>query len=175
VARLSLALAAACALAGAACESNKSKLDGLPAPAGSSTTPSGTGAPLAECPDDMLKPRLEAALAASKRYFLALRTHAETWSTDCEAVRADLLTLEPDGDLFTQAMMSMKAWGQTLSAACRARVETLGEANPMTTELESHTPALEARVKPVLEKCNDHPGFRDAARKGLRLLKKKSS
>jgi hypothetical protein len=159
-----------------ACKSNKSKLDEPPVKAGSSAAAAaGSGGSLADCPDDVLKPRLEAALTASKRYFVALQTHAATWTTDCEAIRKDLLTMEPDGDLFVQSMMSMKSWGQTLSAACRARVEALGEANPMTEELESHTPALEARVKPVLEKCNDHPGFREAAHKGLRLLKKKSS
>jgi hypothetical protein len=173
VAKLALALAAACAVAGVACKSNKSKLDDLSAKGSSAA--SGSGASLAECPDDMLKPRIEAALAASKRYFLSLQTHAASWSTDCEAIRTDLLALESDGDLFMQAMMSMKSWRQTLSAACRTRVEVLGEANPITEELVSHSPALEARVKPVLDKCNDHPGFREAARKGLRLLKKKSS
>jgi hypothetical protein len=177
VAKPALALAAVCAVAGVACKSNKSKLDELPANAGSAAAAaaSGSGASLAECPDDMLKPRIESALAASKRYFMALQTHAATWSTDCEAIRIDLLALEPDGDLFMQAMMSMKAWGRTLSAACRSRVEVLGELSPLAEELEAHSPALEAHVKPVLKTCNDHPGFRDAARKGLRLMKKKST
>lgn len=171
-----VALAAlACLAFGGACKSSKSKLD-EPAPvAGSSVAPAaGSAAALADCPDDVLQPRLVAALEASKRYFLALQTHAATWSGDCEAVRNDLLTLEAEGELFFAAMTSMKTWGKSLSGQCRDRIEVLGEAHPITAELESHSPALEARVKPVLEKCNEHPGFRDAARKGLRMMKKKS-
>lgn len=160
--------------AGGGCKSSKSKLDEPAASAGSSMTPaSGSAAALAECPDAVLQPHLVAALEASKRYFLALQTHAATWSGDCEAVRKDLETLAAEGDLFVAAMTSMKTWGRSLSGQCRDRIEVLGEAHPITAELESHSPALEARVKPVLEKCNEHPGFRDAARKGLRLMKKK--
>jgi hypothetical protein len=177
VARRELAVALTACLVAGACESSKSKLDEPAAKAGSSAAPASgsaaASAALTACPDSVLQPRLEAALAASKRYFDALQTHSATWSTDCEAVRVDLLTLESEGDLFMQAMTSMKTWGKTLSAECRARIETLGEANPITEQLESRSPALEARVKPVLERCNDHPGFRDAAKKALRLMKKK--
>lgn len=167
------ALALACVLAGGACKSSKSKLDEPAAAAGSAAPGSGSAAAWADCPDDVLQPRLVAALEASKRYFVALQTHAATWSADCETVRTDLLTLEAEGTRFVDAMTSMKTWGRSLAGQCRERIETLGEAHPITAELEAHSPALEARVKAVLEKCNDHPGFRDAARKGLRLMKKK--
>jgi hypothetical protein len=174
VAKLASALAAACLLA-SACEANKSKLDEMPGRSGSSVgvaTPAGT---LADCPDADLKARLETALAGSKRYFVALQTHAATWSGDCEAVRMDLLTLESEAELFMQSVSAMRAWGKTVSAECRSRLEVLGEAHPISDELEAQSPTLEARVKPVLEKCNEHPGFKDAAKKGLRLLKKKKS
>ena len=35
-----------------------------------------------------------------------------------------------------------------------------------------HTPALEARVSAAYKACHDFPGFDEAGRKGIRLLKK---
>jgi hypothetical protein len=162
----------ACGLVLAACKSGKSKLDEPMQKTGSpSVVASGSTAP---CPPDAeLKARIDTALQASRRYFDALRDHTASWSSDCDKVRLDLLSIEAEADKFVASMQQTMAWGRSLSPECRTHVEQLGEANPIAAELEQRTPALEAKVKPVLEACKDFPGFTEAARKGLRLLKKK--
>jgi hypothetical protein len=163
----------ACTLALAACKGGTSKLDEPLKNTGSAAAVAPAGS-AADCPpDDELRTRVDTALQASKRYFDALREHSATWSSDCEKVRLDLLSLEAEGDRFVAMMQDMKQWGQSLSAGCREHVQTLGEQNPIAIELEQRSPSLEAKVKPVLEACKDHPGFTEAGRKGLRLLKKK--
>lgn len=165
----------------AACKSDTSKLDepmhktGSPSAvaSGSGSGSAASGSAAACPPDDELKARIDTALQASRRYFDALRDHAASWSSDCEKVRLDLLSLEAEADRFVAAMQETMTWGQSLSPECRAHVQQLGEANPIAAELEQRTPALEAKVKPVLEACKDHSGFTEASRKGLRLLKKK--
>ncbi len=166
----------ACGLVLAACKSGKSKLDEpmrKTGSAGVAASGSGSAADPSCPPDDVLKVRIDQALQASRRYFDALREHTATWSSDCEKVRLDLLSLEGEADRFVVSMQEMMTWGRSLSPECRTHVEQLGEANPIAAELEQRTPSLEAKVKPVLEACKDHPGFTEAGRKGLRLLKKK--
>ena len=166
----------ACGLVLAACESGKSKLDEPMRKTGSASvvaSGSATGSAAPCPPDGELKARIDTALQASRRYFDALRDHTATWSSDCEKVRLDLLSLEAEADKFVASMQETMTWGRSLSPECRTHVEQLGEANPIAAELEQRTPALEAKVKPVLEACKDFPGFTEAGRKGLRLLKKK--
>ena len=81
--------------------------------------------------------------------------------------------LEPDATKFMETMRAFKTWGESLSATCRARVVEIGEKLPIGAELDKRTPAVEAKVKPILEKCENHPGFKDAAARGLRVLRKK--
>lgn len=158
------------ALASAACEGNKSKLDeplNGSAPAAMATSPAA-----ATCDDALLQPQIDTAVAASQAYFERLAASASRWSADCETVRGYLVELEPAGDAFVKAMTATSTWAKTLSPACRGRLDVLAAANPVTSELEQRTPAVEAKVMPILEACKDHPGFRDAMKRGLRLLRK---
>jgi hypothetical protein len=127
----------------------------------------------ASCDDDDIRRRIEAGLGQSAAYLAALDKRTARWKKDCEAARRDLLALEPDATKFVSSMIEFATWGKSLSAACRTRVEQLGEQSSITADLEKRTPVIEQRVRPMLERCKDHPGFADAAAKGLRLLRKK--
>ncbi len=153
-----------------------------------SAAPVGSGAPAspaadpwakppgdAPCDDASIRRHVEDSLAASVAYLSALEKRTARWTLDCEAARKDLLALEPDAEAFMAAMRTFVEWGRTLPSACGKRVGEIGDQLPATHDVEARTPALEAKVKPVLEHCTDHPGFQDAAAKGLRLLRRKKS
>lgn len=161
------------ALVSAACEGNRSKLD-EPLRGGASPASPASAAPPASgaCDDALLQPQIDKAVAASQAYFETLAASAASWSADCEKVRGYLVALEPAGDAFVKAMTETSSWARTLSPPCRARLDVLAAANPVTNKLEQQTPAVEAKVMPILEACKDHPGFRDAMKRGLRLLRK---
>ena len=127
----------------------------------------------APCDDADIKNHIDNALGKSSTYLAALERRTARWKKDCEAAKQDLIALEPDATQFMTSMMEFKTWGETLSAACRQRVEQLGEQSPVTQDLERRTPALEGKVAPMLERCKDHPGFQEAAGKGLRVMRKK--
>jgi hypothetical protein len=127
----------------------------------------------APCDDADITKHIDNALGKSSAYLAALERRTARWQKDCEAAKQDLIALEPDATQFMTSMMEFKTWGETLSAACRQRVEQLGEQSPVTQDLERRTPALEGKVGPMLERCKDHPGFQEAAGKGLRVMRKK--
>lgn len=133
-----------------------------------------TAVAAAPCNDDDIKKHIADGLGQSAAYLSALERRTARWKKDCEAAKQDLLALEADATKFMDAMLAFKAWGETLSPACRKRVEELGEQSPVTADLEKRTPTIEARVKPMLESCTSHPGFEEAAAKGLRVLRKKA-
>jgi hypothetical protein len=141
--------------------------------AAGSADPWAKPAQAAPCNDDEIRANIDKGLASSAAYLSALEKRTARWKKDCEAAKQDLLALEPDATAFVSSMMAFKSWGETLSPSCRARVEELGEQNAKTTELEKRTPAIEERVTPMLERCKQHPGFAEAAAKGLRVLRKK--
>jgi hypothetical protein len=140
---------------------------------GSAADPWAKPVAAAPCNDDDIRANIDKGLAASSTYLAALEKRTARWKKDCDAAKQDLLALEPDATAFVSSMMAFKSWGETLSASCRARVEQLGEQNAKTAELEKRTPAIEERVAPMLERCKAHPGFAEAAAKGLRVLRKK--
>jgi len=129
--------------------------------------------PETPCTDDDIKKHIDDSLSVSMAYLSALEKKSAKWGKDCEAAKRDLLALEPDAQKFMDAMLAFRAWGESLSDTCRARVAEVGDKLPIAAEIEKRTPALEAKVKPILEKCENHPGFKEAAAKGLRVLRKK--
>jgi len=164
------------------CKKESSPLDQPPAGAGGSSSDpwSGSAAPASTpaktlCADDDITKHIDESLSVSLAYLSALETKSAKWSKDCERARKDLIALEPDAQKFMDAMLAFKAWGGSLSDECRVRVAELGDKLPIAAEIEKRTPALEAKVKPILEKCENHPGFKEAAAKGLRVLRKKRS
>ena len=148
-----------------------------PAPtAGSASDPWAKPAqPPAEvpCDDADIQKHIDASLTASMAYLTQLEKKTSAWKTDCEVARKDFLALEPDATAFMDAMMAFKTWGEQLSDKCRARVAELGDKAPQAAEIEKRTGPLEAKVTPMLERCKNHPGFADAAAKGLRVMHRK--
>jgi hypothetical protein len=111
----------------------------------------------------------------SVAYLTALENKTAKWGKDCEKAKQDLLALEPEAKKFMDAMTEFMTWGRSLSPACGKRVSELGEQTTAAKDIEKRTPGLEAKIKPVLERCKEHPGFQDAAAKGLRVMHKKSA
>lgn len=140
---------------------------------GASADPWAKPAGDAPCDDADIQRHIDASLAASLAYLTALEHTTARWRQDCEAARKDLLALEPEATKFMTAMQQFMTWAQTLSPACGKRVGELGEQTAGARDIEKRTPGIEAKVKPMLERCKDHPGFQEAAAKGLRLLRRK--
>ena len=134
---------------------------------------SGSASGAASCSDDDIAKHIKGGLAATTAYFAEIEKHAATWGDDCEAVRKDLLTLEPAANAFAAEVTSVREWGEGLSADCKKRVGAYGEHLPEAKELETRAQPLEARVMGVLGHCKDAPGFREAAARGLKLMRKK--
>ncbi len=143
------------------------------AASGASSDPWAKPAGDAPCDDADIQRHIDASLAASLAYLTALEHTTARWKQDCEAARKDLLALEPEATKFMTAMQQFMTWAQTLSPACGKRVGELGEQTAGARDIEKRTPGIEAKVKPMLERCKDHPGFHEAAAKGLRLLRRK--
>ena len=117
--------------------------------------------------------RIEAALGAGLAYMQTLDTHTAAWATDCEAIRKDLLVLEPHGKQFAVSMFGFVEWAGTSPQACRDRVPAIGEAHPQTRELDQLTSIVAPRVDAAVARCKDHPGFADALSRGFTAMKKK--
>ncbi len=127
----------------------------------------------APCDDADIQRHIDDSLAASLAYLTALEHQTASWKQDCEVARKDLLALEPQASAFMASMQQFMTWAQTLSPACGKRVGELGEQTAGARDIEKRTPGIEAKVKPMLERCKDRPGFQEAAAKGLRLLRRK--
>jgi hypothetical protein len=166
-------LAIALVVIASACSSKKEP----PSPAagsGSASAPA-SGSASETCNDADVQTQIDASMAASLAYLVALEKKIATWPQDCEAAKQDLIALEPDAKKFMDAMAAFSTWAQALSESCRQRVGVLGETSTTAAEIEIRTPAIEAKVTPMLERCQAHPGFNDAARNGLRLMRRKKS
>jgi len=129
--------------------------------------------PPVPCNDDELEKHIEDSLEVSMAYLAALEKKTAKWGKDCEQAKKDLVALEPDATKFMASMKDFVAWAQTLAPNCAARVQELGDKMTVASEIEKRTPALETKVKPILEKCQNHPGFTEAAAKGLRVMHRK--
>jgi hypothetical protein len=126
-----------------------------------------------QCNDADIQKHIDDSLTASMAYLAQLEAKTAAWKTDCEVAKKDFLALEPAATKFMDAMMGFKTWGEQLSDKCRARVAELGDKAPLAADIEKRTKPLEAKVTPMLERCKDHPGFADAAAKGLRVMHRK--
>jgi hypothetical protein len=127
------------------------------------------------CTDAEIQAHIDASLKVSLAYLSALEGKTRRWGKDCERPKQDLLVLEPEAAKFMAAMQEFMTWGRTLSPACAKRVAELGDQRPESRDIEARTPALEAKITPILERCKDHPGFQEAAAKGLRVMHKKKA
>jgi hypothetical protein len=112
-------------------------------------------------------------LKESLAYLSALEAKTKKWTKDCERAKQDLLALEPAATKFMDSMQAFMTWGRALSPECGQRVAALGDQRPEARDIEQRTPGLEAKITPILERCRDHPGFQEAAAKGLRVMHKK--
>ena len=135
----------------------------------------GSAAGSAACSDSDIAEHVNATFAATRTYFGELEKHVATWSDDCEAIRKDLVTLEPAGSAFFVEVMRSRVWSHDLAPECRARVQQYTLSRTEAGELATRAEPLEAKVKPVLERCKDAPGFRDAAEKALKFMRKKKA
>jgi hypothetical protein len=125
------------------------------------------------CTDADIQAHIGASLKVSLAYLAALEAKAKTWGTNCDRAMKDLIALEPHATKFMDSMKEFMTWGRSLSPTCAQRVQELGDQRPETKDIEARTPSIEAKVKPILEKCQNHPGFADAAAKGLRVMHRK--
>ena len=157
---------------------------GSAAPSGSATEPAPTpalpvdavdAASADACDDAELQKRVEAGLAAATTYQDALLRRTARWKRDCDAAMQDLTVLAPETSRLADANVAFRTWSDTLAPACRARVEEIGKQSPVTAVLETRTAIVEARMKSMLESCKELPGFKDAAAKGLGVLRDKPS
>ena len=136
--------------------------------------------PSPTCDEADIKKHIADSLAVSLTYLDALEKKAAKWTidaksaTDCERAKKDLLALEPQATKFMAAMTDFVSWAQTLGP-CAARVQAIGDTMPEAAAIEKRTPGLELKIKPILEKCNTHPGFTEAAAKGLRVMHRKKA
>jgi hypothetical protein len=137
--------------------------------------PAPTPSPDAPCNDDDIKKHIDESLTISLAYLDALEKKTAKWGKDCEQAKKDLIALEPDATKFMGAMRDFVSWAQTLGPKCAARVQELGDKMAAARDIEMRTPGLEAKIKPILEKCKDHPGFNEAAAKGLRVMHRKKA
>lgn len=131
---------------------------------------SGSAAP---CDEAELRKHVEGALAAMNTYIAALEKRTASWALDCEAASADLRALEPEVDTLLKAMRRFTTWGVEAGEICVDRAAAFVAGHPMWKDIEKRGPGLDAKVQPLLERCNDHPGFLEAVSKGLRSYKKK--
>jgi hypothetical protein len=129
--------------------------------------------PAKACPEPEIKKRIDAALTESERYFTELDKKSAAWKEDCEVARRDLVSLEDKAKKFYDTMLAYKQWAFKLEPACRERAAEMGEAHPTSVALNKRSPAVEQKVGPMIERCQAHPGFRDAMTKGLRVMRKK--
>jgi hypothetical protein len=124
------------------------------------------------CSDALIQVHIDASLKVSLAYLAALEAKTRRWGKDCERVKQDLIALEPEATKFMGAMQEFMTWGRTLDPECAKRVAELGDQRPEARDIEARTPGLEAKITPILERCAKHPGFTDAAAKGLRVMHK---
>lgn len=129
----------------------------------------------AKCDDQALLAKVEETWAAVNVYMTALEKRSGKWKTDCEVARKDLVALEPAATTYYEAVLAAKAWAESLEPACRERVKELGKKHFEGPKLDRRAKALEAKVKPMLERCKNHPGFAQAASKGLRVMKRRKT
>lgn len=145
-----------------------------PAAEGSAEPGSGPGSgSAAPCDEAELRKHVEGALAAMDRYVAALEKRAASWTLDCEAASADLRALEPEVDTALKEIRRFSTWGVEAGEICVDRAAAFVDGHPKWKDLEQRGPGLDAKVKPILERCDDHPGFQEAVSKGLRSYKKK--
>ena len=182
--RLAVAAAACLALAcGNKKEAPPSKTGGgSAAPSGSATEPTPKPALPADvvdaagadaCDDAELQKHVDAGLAAATTYQDALLRRTARWKKDCDLAMQDLTVLAPEASRLAEANVAFQTWRDTLAPACRTRVEELGKQSPITAALETRTAIIDARMKPLLDRCKDVPGLPDAAAKGLGVLRTK--
>jgi hypothetical protein len=124
------------------------------------------------CSDAEIQTHIDASLKVSLAYLTALEAKTRRWGKDCERPKQDLIALEPEATKFMGAMQEFMTWGRTLDPACAKRVAELGDQRPEARDIEARTPGLEAKITPILERCAKHPGFAEAAAKGLRVMHK---
>jgi len=162
--------------AAAGCEKDRASTAAAPspapAPAGGSSAGAGSAAE-PSCTDAEIDAHLEQGFAAVEHYFGEMAKLAPRWS-DCAVATADLLALEPAAHEFEATVTAVKGWASSVSASCRERTAARGEANTAASAFQEKYAALEQPVTSALERCKDHPGFQDAASRGLRVMKKKT-
>jgi len=129
----------------------------------------------APCVDDDIKKHIADSLAVSLAYLASLENKIAKWGRDCEQAKNDLLALEPEATRFMHAMTDFASWGRALSPSCQARLHAIGEQMPEARDIEKPRPLLDAKLKSILETCGTHPGFKEAAAKGLRLMRRKDA
>jgi hypothetical protein len=139
----------------------------------SATPAADAAAAEAPCNDDDIQAHIDASLKVSMAYLAAIEAKAKRWGKDCERAKKDLLALEPEATALMESMQEFITWGRALSPSCAKRVEQIGDRRSEARDIEARTPALEAKVTPILERCAKHPGFVEAAAKGLRVMQKK--
>jgi hypothetical protein len=144
----------------------KSKPNDAPALAGS-------GSAVSVCPpqvDDYVKQ----AMDATDAYFTTLSRVMQPWTaaTSCEAIKAALEPVGPDGDAYVKVVESAKTWAKDLSEDCRDSLDSkwAGErAKLMEQKFRAIVEGGLAHVK----RCESTPGMKDVASRAIRLMKKR--
>ena len=139
-----------------------------PPRAGSGAGSAGSGA----CSEAELIKRVEGGFAGTERYFGEIEKRIGGWS-DCEVARKDLEALEPYAKGYEALVTEQHDWMAAQGRDCLQRLSQIGDARAKANGMaQRFTPMLE-KLKEVVARCKDHPGFVDAQKKGLRLLKKR--
>jgi len=128
-----------------------------------------------KCPSDKeINERIDSALALTDSYFGAVTKAASKWAkADCEVAKKDLIALEPTATKFYTTAKELMKWRDSFEESCRDKIKDAGQKNPKAATIEKKYSPLEATIKATFERCKDHEGFREAANKGLRVMKRK--
>ena len=128
----------------------------------------------AACSDADIKARMDSAFAAITVYFGEIEKRIPTWQ-DCAVATKDFTALEPMANGYMAEVVKVKDWGESLGPACKQRVKEAGPVHPEGKKIEERFSPLEDKIKEVLRRCEQHPGFKEAVAKGLRFMKKKKA
>ena len=124
------------------------------------------------CSDAEIKKRMDSAFAVIKTYFGEIERRLPAWQ-DCAAATQGFTELEPMANAYMAEVVKVKDWSASIDAACKERVKQHGETTAEAKQVAARFDPLEDKVKAVLQRCEDHPGFKEAVAKGLRVMKKK--
>lgn len=125
------------------------------------------------CDEDKLRATINGMADAMSSYFKQVTPVVQS-KESCAVVTKKLKTLEPHANRFVEAITASMSSMQALSTSCQEQAKEMGEA--MTTRMQKEFPDAEnidVQMRILVERCKQHPGFEQAASKGLKMMRRK--